>query len=251
MTQSPSTAGPRRGCGRPPCSAVDEGFAEAIGLSRTAPDEPGILRRRCGRGFTFRWPDGSIVRGDHRARCEALAVPPAWDDVWVSQCPDGHLQAVGTDDAGRRQYRYHDRWSEARTAAKFDRLLEVGQRLGNVRRRIAADMDGDDVELRAVAAMVRLIDQTLERVGNRSSVTQFGTRGISTLGERNVDIDGPAIRLAFAGKGGVDHDLTIRDGELAETIGDLEEAGTDWLFDVGGATLTAADANAYLAETSD
>ena len=205
-----------------------------IGLSWVDPDEPGIVRQPSGRGFTFRWPDGTVVRGSHRERCEMLAIPPAWTDVWVSAEPDGHLQAVGLDEAGRRQYRYHDRWTEARNAEKFDRLAEVGERLSRVRRAVEHDLRHGDREHRTVAAMIRLIDQTLGRIGNAESVERFGTRGISTLGPDNVEVSTTTVQLSFRGKGQSDQHAIVIDRDLAHVIAELEGAGREWLFEVDG-----------------
>ncbi len=226
----------------------DGAFAEQIGLGTADPDEPGIERRPHGRGFTFRWADGPVVRGEHRDRCEALVIPPAWTDVWVCPDADGHLQVLGNDEAGRRQYRYHDRWTEARSAANFDRLADVGRRLAGLRRAIVQDLDGDDSVQRALAVMVGLIDRSLERVGNPSSVEEFGTRGISTLGPGNVDVSRRAVQLTFRGKGGVDHDVTVDDAALASAVAELRSNAEEWLFEIDGTPLGAADANAYLDE---
>ncbi len=235
---------------RVPAPIPDDDFARHIGLATADPEEPGIERSRHGKGFTFRWPERSVVRGAHRDRCEALVLPPAWTDVWV--CPDtgGHLQAVGTDEAGRRQYRYHDRWTAARAAANFDRLADVGGRLADLRRGILEDLDSDDPHRRALAAMVGLMDRSLERIGNPGSVEEFGTRGISTLGPGNVDVSRRAVQLTFRGKGGVDHDVTVDDVDLADAVADLRAAADDCLFEVDGTVLDGGDANAYLDDHS-
>ncbi|MFP5320692.1 MAG: DNA topoisomerase IB [Acidimicrobiia bacterium] len=227
-------------------SDSDAHFATSIGLRTADPEEPGIVRRRQGRGFSFRNPDGSVVRGEDRERCEALVLPPAWEDVWICRHADGHLQAVGTDDAGRRQYRYHERWTEARAARNFDRLASVGERLADVRRAVERDLESRDPTTRAMATMVGLLDRSLERIGNPTSVEVHGSRGISTLSPANVDVSRSAIRLAFVGKGGVEHDVTIIDEDLAAAIADLERKSSEWLFEVGGTVLDAAAANEYL-----
>jgi len=229
----------------PPTSG-EEHFAHLIGLRAVDPAEPGLVRRRQGRGFSFRNPDGSVVSPEDRARCEALVLPPAWTDVWICADPDGHLQAMGTDDAGRRQYRYHERWTAARAAWNFDRLAIVGEKLARVRRAVERDLDSDDRWTRAMATMVGLLDRSLERIGNPASVDQHGTRGISTLAPANVDVSRSAIRLAFTGKGGVEHDVTIIDEDLAGAIAELERESSDWLFEVDGSVLGAAAANEYL-----
>ncbi|MGK2929903.1 MAG: DNA topoisomerase IB [Acidimicrobiales bacterium] len=228
--------------------ASEDEFAVTVGLSKADPEEPGIVRQRCGRGFTFRWADGSVVRGEDRARCEALVLPPAWTDVWVCPDGDGHLQAIGIDDAGRRQYRYHDRWTEARAAANFDRLVGVGRRLADLRRAVTEDLESDDARVRALATMIGLLDRSLERVGNPDSVEEFGTRGISTLGPGNVDISRRSIQLQFRGKGGVDHDVTVDDDQLIGAVAELRTAADEWLFEVDESVLDAADANQYLDE---
>lgn len=231
-------------------TSVDADFATQIGLRPVDIDEPGIVRRRQGRGFSFRWPDGSVVRGDDRDRCEALVLPPAWTDVWVCSDADGHLQAVGTDDAGRRQYRYHDHWTAARAAANFDRLAEVGASLADVRRAVADDLDSADRRTRTLATMVRLLDTSLERIGNPDSVEVHGSRGISTLAPSNVDVSRQSIRLSFIGKGGVEHDVTIVDRDLVGAVAELESGADEWLFEVDGTVIDAVDANGYLDDHS-
>lgn len=228
----------------------DDDFCATIGLARADPEAAGIVRHRCGGGFTFRWSNGKVVRGPHRERCEALVLPPAWTDVWVSPDPSGHLQAVGVDEAGRRQYRYHDRWTEARNAEKFDRLAEVGDRMSNVRRAVEEDLEATDPERRCLAAMIRLMDLSLERIGNPESVDRFGTRGISTLSPDNVEVSRASVKLSFCGKGGAEHEVTVVDRQLAKTIAELDDDDHEWLFEVDGAVLDAADANAYLASHS-
>lgn len=229
----------------------DDEFASRVGLKTADPEEPGIVRQRCGRGFTFRWPDGSVVEGRHRERCEALVLPPAWTEVWVCPDADGHLQAIGVDDAGRRQYRYHDQWTEARCAANFDRLADVGHHLADLRRAVLADLESESDHRRALAAMIGLMDRSLERVGNPDSVEQFGTRGISTLGPGNVDVSRRSVQLQFRGKGGIEHDVTVDDDRLADAVAELRAAADEWLFEVDGCVLGAADANEYLDQHSD
>ena len=229
---------------------ADDDFARAIGLRTADAEEPGIVRHRAGKGFTFKWPDGEVVRGRHRERCEELVIPPAWTDVWICRHTDGHLQALGVDDAGRKQYRYHERWTEARAAANFDRLAQVGEHLAKVRKAVLDDLGSDDKERRALAAMVGLMDRTLERVGNPGSVEMFGTRGISTLAPDNVDVSRRSVRLTFTGKGGIDHDVSVDDDVLADAIADLQDTKKDWLFELHGTVLDASDANAYLDEHS-
>lgn len=226
----------------------DDAFAEAIGLRRVDCDGPGIVRQRCGRGFTYRDERGEVVRGPDRERCEALVLPPAWEEVWICRHADGHVQATGIDEAGRRQYRYHDRWTEARSAAKFDHLEQVGRCLSGLRRRLDEDLASDDPVRRSLAAMVKLLDSSLERIGNPSSVEEHGTRGISTLAPHNVDVSANRVRMSFRGKGQVDHDVTVDDRSVAAVLDELERRNDEWLFEIGDRVLDAADANEYLDE---
>jgi len=233
----------------------DESFAISIGLRPVEPDEPGIRRLRWGQGFTYRWPDGQTVTGADRDRCEALVLPPAWDDVWICMDPAGHLQARGRDDAGRWQYRYHDRWTEARRLANFDRLREVGARLKPVRKQIALDLEKGELVARALAAMLRLVDQSLGRIGNEASAEVHDTTGISTLASEHVEVaPSGVLELSFVGKSSVEHASAVKDAELAEVIAQLEDEGGQRLFSVDFegdvVRLTARDANQRLAELS-
>lgn len=226
-------------------------FAVGIGLRHVSVDEPGIRREVRGRGFSYRSHDGELLRGDQRARCEALVLPPAWRDVWICADPIGHLQGAGTDDAGRRQYRYHERWTDARRRANFDRLPDVGEAIGELRPRLQRLLDDDDPVRRALAAMLALVDRSLGRIGNESSVAEAGTYGISTLHDDHVEVAGAKIRLSFVGKGGVAHETEVVDRDLAAVLEELAEDG-ERLFSVvdGGraSSLTARDANEFLAE---
>jgi DNA topoisomerase-1 len=236
-----------------PTTAVDpEPFSATLGLSYVTEDVAGIRRVRRGRGWSFHGPDGRLVDPAERDRCIALAVPPAWQEVWICPNPLGHLQASGVDEARRRQYRYHDLWTEGRRLANFDRLADIGARLDRLRRdldRLLAD-DADPVR-RATAAMVRLVDAGMARIGGARSARELGHHGVSTLQSDHVAIDGDHITLAYLGKSGVERRVEVEDPLVADVLAELE-AGGDRLFDIrdGAATyaLTAADANELLAE---
>ncbi len=179
-------------------------------------------------------------------------MPPAWQDVWICETADGHLQARGSDEAGRLQYRYHDRWTEGRRLLNFDRLADIGSRLGAIRKRLDQMLADDrDPERRAVAAMVRLVDTGVARIGGRRSAREFGHFGVSTLTADHVEVDGDTITLAYPGKSGVDREIVIEDQMLADVVADLDAANEEIfvLRDLDGTRrLRASDANALLDE---
>jgi DNA topoisomerase-1 len=218
---------------------------------------PGIRRRRCGRGFTYLDPEGETVRDpEERARFEALAIPPAWTDVWICPFPDGHVQATGRDDAGRKQYRYHPDWSEIRDQAKFGRLAEFGAALPRLRWRVERDLERDGVPReRVLAAVVRLLERSLIRVGNDEYARDNGSYGLTTLRRRHAEVDGDTVRFEFRGKSGLRRETDIDDPRLAEVVRDCQELHGQELFtylddegrrcDVG-----SGDVNDYLREAT-
>lgn len=154
---------------------------------RSSPDQPGWTRRRAGRGFVYLDQDGARLPEDDAQRVRDLVIPPAWTDVWVCPWPNGHLQAVGTDDAGRRQYLYHPDWRARRDAEKFDRMLRFGKALARARELVVADLGREGMPLeRACAAAVRLLDLGYFRIGNDVYADEHGSFGLTTLERRHV-----------------------------------------------------------------
>lgn len=219
----------------------------AAGLT-VVEDVEGYRRRRRGRGFSYVDADGRPVGGDTRARLEALAVPPAWSDVRFAADPDAHVLATGVDDAGRTQYRYHPTWREVADEVKFERLGHLGARLGGLRRRVRADLRGDDPTRATLAAVVRLIDRSLIRVGNLASAREHGTHGATTLRADHVHVADGRIALCYPAKGGQEHALELVDPVLATAIeGALDDGADDVVFQVGDdRPVTAAAVNEYL-----
>nr|WP_222708391.1 hypothetical protein [Alkalisalibacterium limincola] len=174
-------------------------------LRHVSDTEPGIRRRRRGGGFSYVAADGKPVRSAaQRERFDALGIPPAWTDVWICSDPLGHIQATGLDAAGRKQYRYHPRWSEWRAQVKYHQLLAFGKALPALRRRVRQDLEGPPGEADfSVAALVLLLDHAHLRVGSRRHTRRSGTFGATTLRARHVDVrpDG-SVRLRFQAKGG-------------------------------------------------
>lgn len=232
--------------------------AEAAGLRYVSDSEPGISRRRCGKGWSYRDPDGETIREDEvRDRIEELAIPPAWEEVWICPDPEGHLQATGRDDEGRKQYRYHPRWQEARAETKFDRMLAFGRALPTIRGRVASDLGRDGLPReKVVAALVRLLESTCLRVGNDEYERENGTHGLTTVRDEHVELDGDEIRFRFPGKGGDLVTASVTDEAAAEVLRRCRELSGEELFacrdgEDGTRRLTSDDVNAYLKEITE
>ena len=188
-------------------------------LRRTSPDQPGWTRRRSGKGFVYLDDRGRKLSEEEAQRVRDLVIPPAWEDVWVSPYANGHLQAVGTDDAGRRQYLYHPQWRERRDAEKFDRMLLFGKALSKARERVLLDLGLEGMPLeRACAAAVRLLDLGYFRIGNDVYADENGSFGLTTLERRHVRRHQQALVFAFTGKSGVEHEIRIEDAVVIEAI---------------------------------
>lgn len=239
-----------------PLAEPPEIAAEA-GLRYASDTEPGIRRRRCGKGFTYVDPDGRTVRDDAaRERIAALAIPPAWTDVWICTDPDGHLQCTGRDDRDRKQYLYHPAWVEARDRAKFERLARFGEALPALRERVAADLRRRGMPReKALATVVRLLETTCLRVGNQEYARDNGTFGLTTLRRRHVEISGSRIRFRFTGKGGKQVEVDVSDRRLARLVRQCDEVRGWELFrylDEHGEphTVDSGEINDYIREAT-
>ncbi|HUP99912.1 MAG TPA: DNA topoisomerase IB, partial [Aeromicrobium sp.] len=180
---------------------------------------PGWRRVRRGRGFSYLDADGRSLAADQVERIHALVIPPAWTDVWI--CPDerGHLQAVGTDDAGRRQYLYHPEWRRKRDEVKFDRAIELGRRLPRVRTALRRDLAGAAADRDVVlAAAIRLVDLGCFRLGSEAYAEENGSFGLTTLQVRHVSPSAGARVFTFTGKSGVDHEIRITDPGVVRVV---------------------------------
>jgi DNA topoisomerase I len=188
-------------------------------LRRVDCSTPGIVRRRSGRGFTYVTTDGGRVSADVRARIQALAIPPAWIDVWI--CPDenGHLQAVGTDAAGRRQYLYHERWRKRRDQEKFDHALEFARALPHLRAESTKHLalEGFPAE-RVLACAARLLDRGFFRIGSEAYAEQNGSYGLATMRKQHAQVDGDEVVFDFVAKGGKHRVQSIVDPSVAEVV---------------------------------
>ncbi len=188
-------------------------------------DRPGITRRRAGRGWSYRAPDGTTIDDrQERERIASLAVPPAYDKVWISPEARGHLQATGYDDRARKQYRYHPGWSEWRATRKFDDLPAFGEALPRLRRRVADALRGEAGERDfAIAAVLRLIDRSSMRIGSEAYRAENGTEGATTLRARNLRLDAGRVRIDFRAKGGQRVRRQLSDRTLARALHALSD----------------------------
>jgi DNA topoisomerase IB len=175
---------------------------------------------RHGRGHSYLDVDGTPLGPEEVARVKALVIPPAWRDVWISPHPNAHLQAVGTDEAGRRQYLYHPYWRQKRDEAKFDRVLEMAVKLPRVRERLRQDLSGwERVDLTtALSAAVRLVDLGCFRLGSEASAETNGAYGLTTLERRHVTRDGEGRVFCFVGKSGIEHCITLTDPLMTAVV---------------------------------
>jgi DNA topoisomerase I len=224
-------------------------------LRRVSPRSRGWTRRRAGTGFSYRDADGLPLDPEDVARVKALAIPPAWEDVWICPYPSGHIQAVGTDAAGRRQYLYHPVWRAQRDELKFDRVKEAGVRLARARERIVEDLAGEGMPLpRAAATATRLLDLGYFRIGSDAYADANGSFGLTTLERRHVRRRGADLVFSFVGKSGVEHSITISDPQVIEALDVMRRrrGGSQRLLAYRGAArwadLDASAVNAYISQ---
>jgi len=220
-------------------------------------DEPGILRAKAGKGFTYRNPGGAVVKDKETlARIRSLAIPPAWRHVWICRDPDGHLQATGRDARSRKQYRYHPRWRSVRDETKFDRMLSFAHALPAIRKAVDADLAGPGFTKRkVVAAVVRLLELSLIRVGNNEYARTNNTYGLTTMRDQHANIFGSSVEFRFRGKSGINHKVEVRDRKLAKVVAKCQAIPGQELFqykDENGEyrVLTSSDVNEYVREVA-
>ena len=226
-------------------------------LVRSDPGVPGIRRRRCGRGFRYLGPDGAAVRDRGTiARIRALVIPPAWQDVWICPDPAGHIQATGTDAAGRRQYRYHDLWREQRDQQKHDRMLEFGAALPRLREVIGRHLGGRGlVRQRVLAAAVQLINLGFFRPGGEEYAAGNGSFGLATIRRDQVSVSRGQIVFTYTGKGARQQEQAVAEGQVCAVVRSLKRrrgGGRLLAYRRGSCwhDVTATDINDYLREVS-
>jgi DNA topoisomerase I len=194
--------------------------ATRAGLRYVTDGFAGITRKRAGGGWAYFEPDGTRIRdAGKRQRLNALAIPPAWTDVWICPDPDGHIQATARDARGRKQYRYHADYRAARDKSKFRRMIDFSEALPRLRERIERDLRAEDLSRRQIlATVIRLLDKTLIRVGNDEYARQNRSFGLTTLRRRHVEVKGTTLRFSFRGKSGIEHDVSLTDARLARIV---------------------------------
>ncbi|MCW2637840.1 MAG: topoisomerase [Dactylosporangium sp.] len=232
--------------------------AEAAGLTYVNDAVPGITRERRESGWLYRRPDGTaIVDPNERAWIDAIGIPPAWTHVWISPTPDGHILATGRDARGRKQYRYHPRWREVRDATKYHRMGEFGQGLPGLRTRIDEDLDRPGLpRARVLAAVVRLMDEALIRIGNEEYARQNESFGLTTLRRDHVKIEGPdAFMFEFRAKSGKEQRVRLADSRLASVVHACHELPGQELFayvndDGRVVDVGSTEVNDYLREST-
>ena len=231
--------------------------AEEAGLRYVSDEQPGVTRHRHGRGFTYRNPDGSTVTDAKvRRRIQELAIPPAWTDVWICRSPNGHILATGRDGRGRKQYLYHPAWRELRDAHKFDQLAAFGHALPDLRSTIEANLHRRFSRTKVLSLVVRLLDETLIRIGNAEYTEANHSYGLTTLSPDHVELTPGTIAFEFVGKSGLSRELRVADAELAGLVRDCHELGGHELFcyktgrgpDAPVASVTSTDVNEFLRE---
>lgn len=231
--------------------------ARKAGLHYAIPKGKGIRRRRAGSGFVYLDENDKVIRDQETlARIRALVIPPAYQSVWISPDPDGHIQAVGWDAKGRKQYRYHPEYRKIRDLVKFDRMQAFGKLLPRIRRTVNRDLKLRGMpKLKVLAAVVKLLDSTYIRIGNEEYAEDNGSFGLTTLQNRHVKVLGELLKFKFRGKSGQEHEIKLRDAGLARLLRKCQCIPGSALFqyvDENGepVAIESGDVNDYLREIS-
>lgn len=232
-----------------------EEVAEEAGLYYVSDDHPGYSRKRSGKKFIYFDTAGKAIKDETRVlRLNRLAIPPAYKDVWICPSSNGHLQATGIDDRGRKQYRYHERWRQQRDENKYEKMVLFGRALPKIRRRLTRDLKKRGLPREKVlATVVELLERTFIRIGNEEYAKENKSFGLTTMRNRHVDVKGGTVRFQFRGKSGVDHDIDVDDERVAKIVKKLQELPGQEVFqylDEAGERhrVTSDDVNAYLQE---
>ncbi|MCU7513638.1 MAG: DNA topoisomerase IB [Ignavibacteria bacterium] len=232
-----------------------EEVAEAAGLRYVSDEDPGFSRKGQGKGFIYLDKnDNKLTDPKHVIRIEALVIPPAWTNVWICPYSNGHIQATGRDQKGRKQYIYHAGWEDIRNTNKFNLMIRFGETLPLIRARVDEDLRKHGLPgEKVMAILVRLLEETLIRIGNHEYAKQNDSYGLTTLRNKHMETDGSKVRFIFKGKSGKQWDVDIENKRLAKLIKQCQELPGQHLFqylDEEGnrQTVDSADVNNYLKE---
>jgi DNA topoisomerase-1 len=231
--------------------------AKMAGLRYVTDAQPGIQRRRRGKGFRYIDTEGNTVRDKETlSRIKSLVIPPAWSGVWICQNPKGHLQVTGRDARGRKQSRYHPRWREVRDETKYERMTIFGGVLPTIRERVEHDLSLPGLPRpKVLATIVRLMESTLIRVGNEEYARENHSYGLTTMRNKHVEVEGSSVSFKFQGKSRVRHTVDIQDRRIAKIVQRCQDIPGYELFqyvdkDGDHHTIDSADVNDYLREIS-
>lgn len=232
-----------------------EQAAEEAGLRYVSDEQPGYTRKKKGDDFEFFDAKGTAITDETRVlRIRRLAIPPAWTDVWICPSANGHLQATGRDARKRKQYRYHERWREARDETKYERMVVFGAALPKIRKRVEQDLALPGLpKNKVLATIVSIMERTFIRVGNEEYAKTNHSYGLTTMRNKHVKVEGTKFRFNFRGKSGVHHNVEVADRRLARIVKKVQELPGQELFgflDDDGAVhnITSQDVNDYLRE---
>ncbi|WP_343315588.1 DNA topoisomerase IB [Brucella sp. BE17] len=226
-------------------------------LVHSSDDDPGIRRLRCGKGFRYNHADGGRITQQDKNRIQALVIPPAWTDVWICTVANGHLQATGRDERGRKQYRYHSSWMTSQGETKFAMLPDFARGLSRLRQTIEADMRRRSLcREKVVATVIFLMDRLLLRVGNLNYARENKSYGITTLRNRHLKMEGSSVRFIFTGKSGKIWNLALTDRRIARIVRSVQELPGQQLFQYLDEArerrpVTSQDINDYLRATTN
>lgn len=205
--------------------------AKEAGLKYVTDSEPGIRRKKRGKGFSYQDDSKGRVNKETMNRILELVIPPAWQDVWICRSANGHLQVTGFDARKRKQYRYHEKWNELRNLTKFDRMLAFSKKIPKLKKTIEADINLPGLpQNKVVAAVIKTMLITQSRVGNSTYKLENETYGLTTIHNEHAEVHGSKIHLSFKGKSGVEHDITFSDPKISKIIKRCQELPGEELF---------------------
>lgn len=235
-----------------------ESRAESANLRYVNDNEPGYMRKKWGRGFTYFDSRGNRVTDKElRQQFETLVIPPAWEEVWICSSPNGHIQATGRDEKGRKQYIYHPRWEEMRDVDKFNKLKVFGQALPQLRSQVEKDLHNRKLfRDKVIALVIRLLDESLIRIGNNEYAQENGSFGLTTMQKEHVAVNGSKLTFTFPGKSGKQQEVEVKNRRLARLVKKCQELSGQTLFQYLGEdeayhSITSTDVNDYLRKVTE